>query len=142
MEAKPYNELSDIEIVALAIWREARGEPYEGQRAVGWCIKNRVCKPGWWGHDWHSVVLKPFQFSSFNKNDPNEKVWPSEMDTAWSQCFSIAGNIVGGADTQDLTDGASSYYDRSIEFPASWGLESEWENTLNIHRLRFWKRKE
>jgi N-acetylmuramoyl-L-alanine amidase len=139
MHAKPYSELTDQELLALVMWREARGESFEGRRAVGWTVKNRVAKPSWWGHDYHSVILKAWQFSSFNTNDPNETKWPAEDDQIFEACYDEAGCLLDGADYQDLSDGATHYYDRSIGFPKAWGPEAEWENTLSLGRLRFWK---
>jgi len=62
-------ELSDVEIVALTIIGEARGEPVEGQIAVANVIRNRNIKVGI-KHYWE-VVLAPKQFSCWNESDPN-----------------------------------------------------------------------
>jgi spore germination cell wall hydrolase CwlJ-like protein len=46
---QPYSELSELAITALAVYREARGEPYEGKQGVAHVIKNRADKPSaWW----------------------------------------------------------------------------------------------
>lgn len=138
MEAQPYSELSDAQLLALCVWREARGEPPEAKLAVACSIRNRVNNPSWWGKDWESVILKPWQYSSFNKNDPNEKKWPSESDSSFTDC-TLAANQVFFDDVPDTTNGATHYYDTSISFPKAWGSEAEWENTLNVGRLKFWK---
>jgi len=65
--------LSEEELLALVIWAEARGEPYDGRRAVGTVILNRLDKNGWFGKTLHEVILKPFQFSCFNISDPQFK---------------------------------------------------------------------
>ena len=139
MDARPYTELSPVQLFALCIWREARGESEDGKRGVAHVIANRVNHPGWWGHDWCSVILKPWQFSSFNKNDPNSEKWPEDTDPSWQQCLSIASDVYLGMNS-DPTDGACYYYDTSIEFPRAWGPQSEYTNTLNIGRLKFWRR--
>lgn len=139
MDAKPYAELSDLELLELAAWREARGESFEGKRAVVWSIQNRVHQPKWWGKDWRGVILKPWQYSSFNVNDPNVGKWPAEDDPSFIDCCKAAEPIYSGQDTQDPTDGATHYYDTSINFPKAWGSQSGWVNTLNIGRLKFWK---
>ncbi len=68
----------DIDVLARTIWGEARGEGIAGQIAVGWCIRNRVemdlhndGRPDWWGEGYEGVCRAPWQFSCWNKNDPN-----------------------------------------------------------------------
>lgn len=63
-------------IGALCTYREARGEDSQTQFAQACSLVNRVLEPCWWGTDVISVVLKPWQYSSFNFNDPNNMVWP------------------------------------------------------------------
>ena len=41
----PASQVSDVQLLARAINGEARGEPYEGQVAVGAVILNRVKSP-------------------------------------------------------------------------------------------------
>lgn len=140
MEAKPYQQLTNPELLALCCWREARGESLDAKIAQCWSVKNRVEHPAWWGHDWQSVILKPWQFSSFNANDPNAEKWPEDEDPAWGECVQAAEAVFLGRVT-DPTNGATHYYDTSIGFPKAWGSESEWENTLDIGHFRFWKLK-
>lgn len=148
MQSQPYLQLSDKEILSLAQWREARGESFEGKRAVAWTIKNRVDHPCWWNQPiganptlWHATILKPYQISSFNPGDPNAGKWPEEVDAAFIACSRIAMGILDGSDISDLTFGSTHYFDRSISFPKAWGKESDWENTLSLGRLKFWKMK-
>ena len=138
MEAKPYNELSDLSLLALCCYREARGEPIEGKRGVCHVIKNRTLEPSWWGDNWSSVILKPHQFSSFNANDHNSGVWPQDDEPAWKECLAAAGMVYNGAD-EDLTQGAVFYHDTSIGWPRFWGNAEEYVNTINIGRLKFYR---
>lgn len=138
MQPQDYNALSDVSLMALCIWREARGESPDGQLGVGHVIQNRAKKGGWWGHDIHSVVLKPWQFSSFNAGDPNSTRWPDDESGSWTNCLSAATAVIVGK-VADITNGATHYFDVSIPWPKAWGQESEYENTLNIGRLRFYK---
>jgi spore germination cell wall hydrolase CwlJ-like protein len=64
------DKLDDETLSALNIYCEARGEPLEGQEAVMWVVKNRVDHPRWWGHDIHSVILTPNQFSWTSTANP------------------------------------------------------------------------
>jgi len=138
MQPVPYDELSDLVLLELCVWREAQNQPEEGMHAVACSIRNRVLHPSWWGHDWKSVILKPWQYSSFNKNDPNEKKWPEDDDVAFPKVTMACIPVFLNHD-MDSTGGATHYYDTSIDFPKAWGNELEWENTLNVGQLRFWK---
>src|SRR3990172_10413739 len=60
--------------LALAIWREARGEPQLGRTAVGYSILNRVARPSWWGRTVDEVITKKWQYSSLT--DPRDKQLP------------------------------------------------------------------
>jgi len=138
MESITYTELSDLTLLALCCWREARGETFAGMRGVCHVIHNRTLKPGWWGHDWKSVILKPFQFSSFNSSDPNSYKWPEDDAPSWTACMAAASAIYTGQD-EDLTEGATYYFDTSISWPKAWGKEEDFVNTLNLGRLRFFR---
>lgn len=64
----------DLDTVALTVWGEARGESMVGQSAVAWVIRNRQANPGWWSRPHHTladVCLASYQFSCWNRNDPN-----------------------------------------------------------------------
>jgi hypothetical protein len=58
-----FEKLIDWQLMGLCIEREARGEPYEGQVAVGTVILERVDHRDWDGSTIHEVILKPWQFS-------------------------------------------------------------------------------
>lgn len=138
MEATPYNQLSDQQLLALCCYREARGEPYDGKRGVCHVVNNRRLNPGWWGSTWPSVILKAWQFSSFNTNDPNNEIWPDDANPVWAECNAAALGVINGTD-DDLTEGAQYYYDISISWPKAWGSESNYVNTLNVGRLKFFR---
>jgi spore germination cell wall hydrolase CwlJ-like protein len=65
-----FESLTDVYLLALCIWAEARNQGLEGMQAVGSVILNRASRPGWWGSDIKSVILKPKQFSCLNEDDP------------------------------------------------------------------------
>lgn len=118
-------------LLALCAWREARGCSLQAQQGVVWTILNRAAKPGWWGTDVISVILKPLQFSSFNVGDPNATKFPVANDPVWKEILLLA--IAPGSDP---TDGATNYYDTSIE-PPSW--TTAMTLTTQIDSLRFYK---
>ena len=65
-----FEELTEIYLMALCIWAEARNQGLDGMLAVGSVILNRASHPGWWGHDVKSVILAPKQFSWLLESDP------------------------------------------------------------------------
>jgi spore germination cell wall hydrolase CwlJ-like protein len=127
-------------LVALCVWREARGEPRDAKRGVAWTIRNRAMQPSWWGKDWVSVVLKPWQFSSFNADDPNVAKWPSPQDSAWLACMEAAEEALSGSG-EDPTGGATHYHDASLDRnPPSWACDGSMQPTAHLGRLRFYRR--
>lgn len=61
-------ELSDLEVLTLTVYGEARGEGLDGIAAVTQVILNRAKSSGRIVKD---VCLEPKQFSCWNMNDPN-----------------------------------------------------------------------
>ena len=132
-----YRTLSDVEILALCVWREARGEVWDAKLGVACSIRNRVLKGGWWGNTYHTVILKPWQYSSFNEGDPNSTKYPDPNDPVWLQCLENASLIING-NCDDNTGGAQSYFDRSLDNnPPNWAATMT--HTVNLGRLHFYK---
>lgn len=144
MKPMDYTQLSDLSLMQLCVWREARGEGEEGWRGIAHVIRNRSLVSAWWNRhilgSIQRVVLQPYQFSSFNVGDPNGDKWPGDDDTDfWTICHHCM-RVWMGADP-DNTNGATHYFDTSITWPKAWGDESFYINTLNIAKLRFFKLK-
>lgn len=59
------------EVLALTLWGEARGESISGQVAIANVIINRFYKNMKKYKTIKDVCLEPFQFSCWNKDDPN-----------------------------------------------------------------------
>ena len=77
-DAREFYKRLEADVLARTIWGEARGEGLEGMRAVANVILNRVkiaeLKNGfWWGSNIIQVCQKPYQFSCWNRSDPNFK---------------------------------------------------------------------
>jgi N-acetylmuramoyl-L-alanine amidase len=132
-----YETYDDVNLLGLVIWREARGETDEAQLGVGCSIRNRVIKGGWWGNTYRTVILKPWQYSSFNEDDPNSTKYPDPNDAVWLQCLENASLIING-NCNDNTAGAQSYFDRSLDNnPPKWAATMT--HTLDLGRLHFYK---
>lgn len=116
----------DIDILARTIYGEARGEGNEGMEAVACVVMNRYRSHKWYcgfviinGAKVPSIAqtcLKKFQFSCWNKNDPNlHKIQRiSIQDEVFKQCIKIARAAVCGK-LKDFTGGAVYYHTKSIK---------------------------
>lgn len=136
MEPAEYSDLTDLQLMALCCWREARGEGAMGKRGVCHVILNRVNARSFFGHDIHSVILKPCAFSSFNLNDPNADKWPADADPSWMDSQTAAKQVLSWNDP-DLTAGALYYFSPPLtQAPHAWGSVGV---TLVVGNLTFCK---
>lgn len=104
-------------LLALCVWREARGETDRGMRLVAQVIVNRSTDPlRRWPRTIPDVILQPLQFSSFNHNDPNATLLPRSDDPTWPRCVAVLQPIF---DTfQPPITKANHYHVRGLE--PSW----------------------
>lgn len=72
---------SEISLLARIISAESRGEPYEGQVAVGAVILNRIDHPSF-PNTLAGVIYQPSAFSCINDGQVNEKVSDSAKKAA------------------------------------------------------------
>jgi N-acetylmuramoyl-L-alanine amidase len=99
----------DYYITALTLYREARGESAEGRRAVLHTILNRV-QDKRWPDSPARVCLQPWQFSCFNRNDPNASIIPSPDDLVFQKCCELVENP-----GDDPTGGANHYCTTAVK---------------------------
>jgi N-acetylmuramoyl-L-alanine amidase len=115
---------SDQEIFAKTIFGEARNQGDLGMVAVASVIMNRSEKPSWWGGpDVRSICLKPWQFSCWNKNDPNRHLLLNTPanDKDFAYCMELAARAMA-EELPDCTNEATSYYARSMKAPPHWAF--------------------
>jgi N-acetylmuramoyl-L-alanine amidase len=100
--------------LALCVWREARGETLLGKMLVAQTIENRVTDSRW-PDTYIGVITQPWQFSAFNRNDPNVTAYPTETDRTWLDCVAAADLVL--AAPSPLTP-ANHYHAKDID--PSW----------------------
>ncbi len=116
-----YREL-EIDTLARTLWGEARGEGTEGMEAVACCVLNRVAfargQGGkfWWGNNIIQVCQKPYQFSCWNRSDPNfQKLQQVDAkDLYFATAIRIARRACAGT-LDDITNHATHYHAQGTE---------------------------
>lgn len=121
ISTEDYHRNLEADVLARTLWGEARGEGTEGMKAVASTILNRVKvaqEKGkyWWGNNIIQVCQKPYQFSCWNRSDPNFKKLLSidEKDLYFATAMRIARRAVIGQ-LEDMTEGATHYHAAGIE---------------------------
>lgn len=126
-----FQYISPIETLGLTIIGEARGEPVEGQVAVGCVIRNRLYHNPEKYKSYKDVCLEPSQFSCWNPVDPNYGMLldlaiklinnQTITDLYLRQCLFVAQGIANN-DIRDNTHGALNYLTSSLFnlHPPSW----------------------
>ena len=133
-------ELREDQLLALVMWAEARNESYDGIRAVGSVILNRREKNGWFGHNLYEVILKPFQFSCFNSNDPQFTKLVN-MANDWSYAYAkIASLRTCHYLAEGLLDGTVKKYDdithyHTVDCNPHWDDHMKLAFTLGNHEF-------
>ena len=129
---------SDIDILARTIYGEARGESDQGKAAVAWTVINRVNfaqnRGGyWWGNSIRRVCLKPWQYSCWNRNDPNRNVIlnVTASNSIFARCLEIAEDVIARRSSTPV-DGATHYYADYIS-PPSWAHSGTFVIKIGVH---------
>lgn len=110
---KRYTMNKDIDILARTIYGEARGEIADGQRAVGLVVINRYKSGKWYaGASIADTCLKPFQFSCWNKKDPNCAKITMATEAVLKPYWELAERLLNG-ELADITNGATHYHTKN-----------------------------
>lgn len=143
MEERMFNySTRDLDILARTLYGEARGEPTGGQVAVAWVIRNRASRARFAGDlvgdigAVERVCLAPWQFSCWNKGDPNRALLMAADIPGYSAQLAIAGGVLEGT-IPDPTGGADHYYTEAAPswagvWPPSWA-EAMPKRTIGAH---------
>ncbi len=138
----PLRELPDRVVLALTIWGESRGEPVEGQIAVGCVVRNRLKRAINTAPRWRDVCLAQEQFSCFNDGDPNAgpvaraavNLMTSVPTPELAQALWISDGVMSGA-AKDVTHGATHYLTTALlnAHPPSWAKDQPVLVTIGAH---------
>ena len=133
------SDLTTLRIYAQTMWGEARGGGLAAMEDVGCVILRRVVIGGSWGSSVAAVCQAPWQFSSWNENDPNRDKMravtiadPSFALAMHAAALGLAGKLV------DRTGGADSYFAVGIPTPY-WARDPRSHHTATIWRHTFWQ---
>jgi len=117
----------DIDILARTIYGEARGEYacLEGGLAsliaIGNVVMNRLEVHQFYGNTIREICHKPFQFSCWNRDDPNRELLlrGDIIDPLFTLCREVATKIAR-EEWPDLTKGSDHYHAISLPLIPYW----------------------
>ena len=118
------NSTSDVQLLARAINGEARGEPYEGQVAVGAVILNRVKSPKF-PNTIAGVIYEPGAFTAVSDGQINVAI--SEGSTV----VKAARDALNGCDPS----GGAIYYFNPATATNKWIWSRPLIKTIGKHRF-------
>jgi hypothetical protein len=108
--------------LAKTLWGEARGEGERGMRAVASVVQNRLRTHYRGCTSAAQVCLDPKQFSCWNRDDPNHRLFEgieSRADSQFAIALTVADELLQGT-LQDSTHGARHYFATAIDARPSW----------------------
>lgn len=133
--------MDEIDILARTIYGEARGEYARRDGgiasliAVGNVVMNRLKAKTWYGLTLKEICQKPFQFSCWNRQDPNRSLIMSpqiEQEPIFKICREVAQQV-GMNHWPDLTQGSDHYYAISLTKPPAWSHKEQPRLKLGQH---------
>lgn len=119
---------ADVDATARTIMLEAQGEPFRGQIAVGWVIRTRAERPGWWGIDVTSVCFARKQFSCWNGVGPEQRAKAGSLYVPAYRIAYAAAVLVLEDLEPDPTFGATHYY--AFQGPNEIPMPEGWEGMI------------
>jgi len=135
--------LSEEEVFKKTIYAEARGEPLEGQKWVGWVIKNRAWlnKAYWGGSKIKDVCLHPGQFECWTdeKSGRTKTDITIEEQHAYEGISGWAPGLLAALKHEDPTGGADHYNNPTKEEHRSWIDNCDFLRKIGAHH--FYKTK-
>jgi len=123
--------LFDENNLAIAcIYAEARGEPYEGQCAIGEVIRTRARLKFQSDGTITGTVLAPYSFSWLNTTDP-QRIRVFKVDTD-DPALQQAAAAWAESETSTYSCGATSYCNMAVAQP-KWATDANKVATIGNH---------
>ena len=139
--------LADLDVMALTVWAEARGESPLGMAAVAWVIRNRFQHPCWWSRHagdgipddtLKAVCLAPNQFSCWNPSDPNytKLINLTTLENPATQRIkTLCQDVLDANPDDDPTHGANHYCTSSVAAKTAWARGHAAVAVIGNHRF-------
>jgi spore germination cell wall hydrolase CwlJ-like protein len=134
-------------LMALCLWREARGCSHNEKVAIAHVICNRALHEGpEFPKTLVGVITQPIQFTSISPPQArfltqdevyNATKWPEEGDANFAECCAIADSFGSATEPEDPTMGATNYYSEPIPRIPLWADPAKL--TVKIGVFHFYK---
>ena len=134
----------DLDITALTVWAEARGESIEGQKAVIHVIKNRLDNPRWWSRHFGDGIIDdtlaavcrdPFQFSCWNPADSQSKRLHDPKTLLRPDVQKIRQLVIETLGEPDFTEGATHYCTKRVAPFTRWAKGRRPVKVIGSHQF-------
>jgi hypothetical protein len=109
-------------LIELFIWREARGGTSDDWQGILSVARNRLAASYLGANTLAEVILRKYQFSSFNWNDVNSTKFPRSADVPGWKAWQAIQKLVA-ADLTDNTNGANHYCNKGLATSWNKGVE-------------------
>ena len=127
----------EADVLARTLWGEARGEGSAGMQAVACVVLNRAVESDrrghmWWGNNIIQICQKPYQFSCWNRSDPNFRKLQAldESDLYFAAALRIARRAIMGG-LNDPTGGATHYH--AVDVTPYWARGEKVSAAIGRH---------
>lgn len=128
-------------LLALMIWREARGQSFQAKIAIAHVVNNRLRDPKGPYKNCHTLIETVTKFAQFSSmtipGDPNLVKWPLESDLSFQECCSAVQDMIQS--TSDPTNGCNYYHSYPPGDPRTPAWDTENTFKLQIGPFRFCK---
>ena len=116
-QTNDFSKDSDKILLARMIYGEARNCSDEEKIAVAYTVINRANDSKKWnGENIKDCILKPWQYSCFNKNDVNRKKLKNPPKRVFEDYIKIAEDVLNGKYTE-LNKGQTHYFNPRVVRP-------------------------
>jgi len=133
MQDSEVERMAEWFVLALCLWREARGEPIEGKAAVADVILTRAADSRW-PDSVVGVITQRWQFSAFNQSDPNVTKFPNPRGSAaeW-MAFVECARVAMHALDKPPTGRADHYHAKSMAPFPKWTRQMQRVGVVGNH---------